>query len=111
MQGNALIITSNSTLNSLTMTLTGVTAPGTFPLTLTGGVRMIQVMGASLNPQNTDCCWGGTAASTGTITVTSVTATRVAGTFSATLAPLPGSHATGTLVVSNGSFDVGLPQP
>ena len=43
------------------------------------------------------------------ITVTSLTATRIQGTLSATLQPMAGSAATGTLGLSNIDFDIGLP--
>lgn len=42
----------------------------------------------------------------GTLTVTTRTPNRVAGTFSFTMSPPPGSSATGTKQVTNGQFDV-----
>jgi hypothetical protein len=42
----------------------------------------------------------------GTVTVTALTATRVAGTFSFVAAPLPGGSASGTRTVTSGEFDL-----
>jgi hypothetical protein len=47
--------------------------------------------------------WDGTS---GSVTITTFTATRAAGTFSFTAAARAGSGATGTRVITNGSFDV-----
>jgi len=54
-------------------------------------------------PRN--CCWGctGTIAS---VTLTSLTANRAAGTFIATLPALGGGAATGPLTFSGGAFDI-----
>jgi hypothetical protein len=53
------------------------------------------------------CCWGLTASDVGTVTITSVTATRLRGTFSATLQPQAGSSQTQPLTITGGTFDVG----
>jgi hypothetical protein len=54
------------------------------------------------------CCWGQNAGGdTGTIVITSLTPTRVKGTFSGTLQPQPGKPATAPLVITDGVFDVG----
>lgn len=42
----------------------------------------------------------------GTLTITTRTANRAAGTFSFTMVPSPGSSATGTKQITNGQFDV-----
>lgn len=42
----------------------------------------------------------------GTLTITTRTANRVAGTFSFTMVPVPGTSTTGTRNVTNGQFDV-----
>jgi len=44
----------------------------------------------------------------GTLTVTSLTATRIAGTFSFTATPLPGSSLVGgtPMAITGGTFDV-----
>ena len=43
----------------------------------------------------------------GTLTITTLTPTRIAGTFSGTLAP--NAQTTGTMTVANGAFDVRTP--
>ena len=42
----------------------------------------------------------------GSVTVTSVTASRIVGTFNFTLVPLSGSSATGNRTITNGTFDI-----
>jgi hypothetical protein len=44
----------------------------------------------------------------GTLSITTRTPNRVAGTFSFTMPPAPGSSATGTKQITNGQFDVTL---
>ena len=44
--------------------------------------------------------------SSGTITLSTLTATRASGTFSCTLMPSPATAATGTIVFGRGTFDV-----
>lgn len=51
------------------------------------------------------CCWAGLG-DISSVTITSLTAARVAGTFSATLPPASGSAAAGPLVITGGTFDV-----
>jgi len=78
-----------------------VTAPGAGPLTAGVPVRRVSVQRAGGG------AWGGTAGDQGTLTITSLSATRIAGTISATLAPIAGT--TGTLQISDARFDVRLP--
>jgi hypothetical protein len=103
-----LAISASNTAQTLGITLSGFDGPGTYPLGNTAPSRTITVLGPAAAPQSGNCCWGTVQGSTGTVTITSRTATRVTGTFSATLLPLPGFGATAPLVVSNGTFDVGL---
>jgi hypothetical protein len=42
----------------------------------------------------------------GSVTVTSVSATRITGTFNFTAIPLPNSGATGNRTITNGTFDI-----
>ena len=44
----------------------------------------------------------------GTITITSLTPSRVKGLLTATLRPTPGKPATTPLVITDGTFDVGI---
>ncbi len=94
--------------HGLSILLGGVTAPGTYTISHTSPVRSI---GAGRNGGDANhCCWGGggSALDVGTITITSITATRVKGTITATLQPSPGKPATTPLVITNGTFDVGI---
>jgi hypothetical protein len=94
--------------HAVSILLSGVTAPGTFTLSNTGDARIIS---AGHNGGDADhCCWGGgaTGDDVGTVTITSITAARVKGTFSATLQPTPGKPATTPLVITDGTFDVGI---
>jgi hypothetical protein len=101
-----------STLNKdhgISITLSGVSAPGTYALSNTGGNA--RLMGAGRNGGDAGhCCWGGgnTGADVGSVTITSLTADRVKGTFTATLQPVPGKPASIPLSVTDGSFDVGF---
>ena len=95
-----------SSENTLSITLSGVTAPGTYTLSNTAPVRLLS---AGRNTHPTNCCWGvNTPGDVGTITVTSITASRIQGTFSGTLQPHAGTPATTPLVITNGTFDVGV---
>lgn len=94
--------------HGLSILLSGVTAPGSYTLSNTSPARII---GAGRNGGDANhCCWGGgaTGADVGTITITSLTPTRVKGTLTATLQPTPGRPATTPLVITDGTFDVGI---
>jgi len=106
--GPGFQFSSSTKLHGLRILLSGVTAPGTYTISHTGAIRSI---GAGRNGGDANhCCWGGggSAADVGTITITSITATRVKGTLTATIQPSPGTAATTPLVITNGSFDVGI---
>jgi hypothetical protein len=100
---DTLILSSSNDDSSLSMSLGALSGPGTYPLSDTAPVRWIQVV-----PQSGGTGWGPGAGTSGTVTITSLTATRVVGTFTATLAPAGGA-AGSPLVITSGEFDVGLP--
>jgi hypothetical protein len=107
--GAGFQFSTSTKLNGLSLLLSGVTAPGTYTISHTNPVRSV---GAGRNGGDADhCCWGGggSALDVGTITITSITATRVQGTITATLQPSPGKPATAPLVITNGMFDIGIP--
>lgn len=97
-----LQIVGNDFNRSLSIGILNMTAAGTYPLGNTPS-RTVQY---SATVSNVFSTWGsqGTGGS-GTVIVTSVTATRIIGTFTATLTPVSGA-AGGSLTVS-GSFDMG----
>ncbi|MGZ3447081.1 MAG: hypothetical protein ACXU88_15450 [Myxococcaceae bacterium] len=107
--GPGLQISSVNKDHGVSITLSGVSAPGTYALSNTGGNA--RLMGAGRNGGDAGhCCWGGgnTGSDVGSVTITSLSADRVKGTFSATLQPVPGKPATTPLTVASGTFDVGL---
>jgi hypothetical protein len=89
---------------SVTLVLDGVTAAGTYPIALAPPVRLVAV-NAVTGPAPRGS-WGTANGTTGSVAITSLTATRVRGTFTGTLAPQGGTG--GSLAVT-GEFDVGLP--
>jgi len=85
------------------ITVTNITAAGTFNFGVgaIGNQALVTLIG---NPVST---WGATfAGGSGSITVTSLTASRAQGTFTFTANASPGTAATGTKAVTNGQFDV-----
>jgi hypothetical protein len=110
-------LSGDNTSNLIAIGFTSVSAPGTYAVSVTPA-RIITVSGPAASPLASHCCLGGqvsvtgsgvTLNDTGSLAITSFTSTRVTGTFSVTLGPMPGTPATGQLVVANGSFDVGVP--
>jgi hypothetical protein len=88
---------------SISITVGPITAPESGPLTgFTVPTRRVTVTRVG-----TAQSWGGTGNDTGTLTITSISATRIAGTFSGTLAP--NAQTTGTMTVTNGTFTVRTP--
>jgi len=97
-----------SSANALSLMLSGVGAPGSYALSDMAPLRTIIV--GKTGGDATSCCWGLNGGSDeGTIVVTSLTAHRVQGTFSGTLSPQPQKPATTPLVITDGTFDVGVP--
>lgn len=95
--------------HGVSILLSGVTQPGTYTLSNTGAIRLVSA-GHNGGDAN-HCCWGGgnTGNDVGSITITSITADRVKGTLTATLQPVPNKPATTPLVITDASFDVGIP--
>jgi hypothetical protein len=101
-------ISTTSAKNALSLMLSGVTAVGPYAISDTSPVRTL-IVGLT-GGDASSCCWGLNAGGdAGTVTITSLTAARVTGTFSGTFQPQPGKPATTALVVSDGMFDVGIP--
>lgn len=100
--GNVLAISGTNGTYQLQLTIPGVTTTGTYNFGPgnAGIAQLVQVTTGT--PAWTSSLVGGT----GSITVTTLSATRAAGTFSFTGAASPGTAATGTRVVTNGAFDV-----
>jgi len=98
--GTIYAVVGLNTSYTIALGIAGLTAPGTVDLSLSSG------NGSTAIVSNTTGAWG-TAfnGGSGTITVTTLTANRIAGTFSFD-APAGSGNATGTLQVRNGQFDV-----
>jgi len=100
-RGGAFIAVAGSSqsLRVVAFTIPNVMEPGTHEL--------VPPLNAQVQDNIGDAMWmTGTSGATGTVTVTSISAERITGTFSFTATAVPGTAATGTLVVTNGKFDV-----
>lgn len=107
MGGDGVSIDTSSSVNGISLMLVGVTAPGTYPLSNTAPLRTL-IVGRN-GGDASHCCWGLNAGGdVGSITITSLTPTRVKGTFTGTLQPQPGKAATAPITVVDGLFDVGI---
>ncbi len=104
-----LSIVAFTNTRTITMTLAEVDGPGVYAISQTLPLRSITAIGDGVDPLV--CCWGPTPPATGSVTITSITSTRIRGTFEASLEASPFGTATGTLVIVNGSFDNGLIVP
>lgn len=114
--GGALFVIYTGTTRTVAITLAPYTGAGTYQLGAANTAHRITVSAGTA--AGAPCCWGGRSLlvggqlvlqDNGTITITSATASRIRGTFSATLAPGTTGTATTNLVVTNGSFSYGFP--
>ena len=104
--GAGVVIDSFSTESSVSLSLSAVSAPGTFTFSNRAPVRTI-IVGKN-GGDASRCCWGLNGGDdTISVTITSLTPARVKGTFSGTLQPQPGKPATAPMVITDGAFDVG----
>jgi hypothetical protein len=101
-------VSSLTGTQTVTIWLNGATTPGTYSPTLEGNLRGISVTDLTTGSGSNHPNWGLTAEDAGTITITSLTPTRVKGTFNVTLGPQPTGGASGNMVAV-GMFDVGTP--
>ncbi len=104
--GAGFQFSSTTKTDGLSIVLGGVTAPGTYSLSNSNPVRL--VIAGHNGGDAAHCCWGSNAGDVGSVTITSLTASRVTGTISATLQPVAGKPATTPLVISDAAFDVGI---
>jgi hypothetical protein len=88
----------------MALALSNISGPGTYPLGVGG-----TVFGGSATISNGASIWTTPlSGEAGTVTVSSVSPTRIAGTFSFTATPALGTSATGSRVVTQGTFDMPL---
>lgn len=98
-----LAVGASNNVYSINVTISGITGSGTYTLG-TGVSRTVQ-----LSVLGTTQVWGGTAAGgSGSVVITSVTSTRVKGSYDVTLQPAASGGATGTKTLA-GTFDIGIP--
>ncbi len=102
------MVTGSTNVSIIQLTLFNIAGPGTYPLgvtpTIFGGVGMItRSSGTSATVYSTP-----NSGSAGTITITTLTATRIAATFSFTASRFIGSTGPLTTTVTNGQFDLTL---
>jgi hypothetical protein len=109
MTGTQLVSATDYT--TLTLTLGYIAGPGTYPLgvnsgTNAGGLGLVSAPqgGGSFGIWSTNLT-----GSAGTVTVSSLTSTRMSGTFQFTAPPQNFTSTTGIRVVTNGVFDMPLP--
>ena len=102
-----LSLSGINNLQTLIMTIPKPTAAGTYTLSNTSGSILMAWDPNAVAPAGARCCYG-ILGDVGTLTITSLTTTRIKGSFTSTLHAQPGTAATGTLTVSSGTFDVGL---
>ncbi|MFN0100046.1 MAG: hypothetical protein ACKVS7_15350 [Gemmatimonadaceae bacterium] len=103
----AIIFSTNSTKRSFAVSLTNLPGPGTYAV---GSAYVSSVyVGAPVGapPAGPLCCWANyITGSTGTVTVTSLTAGQISGTFSFSLQPTGTGAATAPLAITNGTFQI-----
>ena len=105
LNGGTLTIAAANSTRTLSVNLVGISGAGTFPLSNTIPFRTLGVgvfNGSQVISNHTSSAAG----SSGSVTITTFTATRIKGTFNAVLTPLAG-QATGNMTVTNGVFDFG----
>jgi hypothetical protein len=99
---NSVGMLAGSTTYGMTFTILNITGPGTFSLN-NAPSNGNQVIASNINQSG----WAtGQTGGTGSVVITAFSATHIAGTFSFDATPIPGTPATGTLHVTNGSFDL-----
>jgi len=102
--GTTLVFGGSNDTQGMGASISGITGIGTYVLT---NKSPASTMNASLTNGSVIQTWNsGTVEGAGSVTITSWSATRARGTFSATL---PAALGGGSSVTISGSFDVGLP--
>jgi hypothetical protein len=99
--GNTLSVAGFDLTYTVTFAVSGITAPGTYPI----GAQPVVIFIVSKVPSSGWDTVG--AGATGTVTITTLSATHVAGTFS--FSAIAQSGTTGPMVVTQGSFDITKP--
>lgn len=82
--GGNVSVTPGAEAKTISITLRGITAPGTFAITPISGSNMSFITSTSTGTNAVAYSTSGCAGTAGTVTVTSVSATKIEGTFSFT---------------------------
>ena len=108
--GSFTLVANNDT-RSFGISLGGVpaTGVGTYALSSGSPSRLVSTSTITPNGQLASIHSSSFGGGSGSVTITSFTATRIKGTFTAVMGAVPGSGATGTVTAANGSFDIGRP--
>lgn len=101
-----LALSGINNLQTLLFTIPRPAAPGTYQLSNVPGSILMAWDPNAVAPAGARCCYG-ILGDVGTLTITSMSNTRIKGTLSATLRAQPGTAASGTLSITNGAFDMG----
>lgn len=101
------IVGTNST-RGLSITLAGITANSVGTVALNAATSRTMTLSLINGSQAAGSFSSSVAGGSGSVTITSFTATRIKGTFTATLAAAL-APATGTMSITNGTFDIGRP--
>ena len=102
-----LSLSGINNLQTLLFTIPKPSATGSYQLSNAPGSILLVWDPNAVAPAGARCCYG-IVGDVGTLTITSLTTTRIKGTFTASLRAQAGTAATGTLTITNGSFDIGL---
>ena len=103
-----ITITTINSENGYSLVLEGVTAEGSYPIN-NMSPNSVSIVGGRNGGTAEACCWqSANAGSTGTVSITEITATRIKGTFTANLKPNAGKPATADLLIEDGVFDVAV---
>ena len=96
-----------ASVTSMSLSLYSIGAPGTYPLGVTGSVAG-GIATLTTSPSSWSTPLTGAA---GSVTITAVSATRIAGTFNYSATPTLGASVTNTRVVTAGEFDLPVTGP
>jgi hypothetical protein len=101
----SMVVATNNTVDGLGIQLAGIHGTGSYTLNPS---NPLHVLTYSTYDGTNFSVWGGVAGDAGSIVITSLTATRIKGTFNVTLQPSTGPAATGPINLV-GDFDLGIP--
>jgi Family of unknown function (DUF6252) len=104
--GGSLVVNVSNSSYIIGVVMTGFPGPGTYDVGLLAGKAATSAVVPANGPSPS---WVAGQSGSGTFTVSSLTATRIRGTLTATLQPSPGSGATGALTITDLAFDIGRP--